>query len=232
MLNQRKAKGDAGGSTQRPHLPEEANLATPVTLRETRRALSLVTGILPADEESSPSIAERLRFIPYVIVPWVLLYAVTAKFAPHGISFGMPFEDRLPILSWTAPIYQSIYVVIALAPWWVRTRRDLRRIMISSWLAMAVVFPFYWLVPSSAPRRALSGHGWITSLLGVERTAFPPIAAFPSFHVLLGDLSWPGLPAPVDGLDLRCAHRGGLHHHRAALHRGCRMFGDDRTRFS
>jgi len=159
-------------------------LATPVTLQETRRALSLVIGILPVDEESSPSISERLAFIPYVVIPWLLLYAVTAKLASHGISFGMPFEDRLPILSWTAPIYQSIYMVIALAPWWVRTRRDLRRLIISSWLAMAVVFPFYWLVPSSAPRRALLGHGWITSLLGVERTAFPPIAAFPSFHVL------------------------------------------------
>jgi membrane-associated phospholipid phosphatase len=159
-------------------------LATPVTLQETRRALSFVIGILPADEESSPSISERLRFIRYVVMPWLLLYAVTAKLASHGASFGMPFEDRLPILSWTAPIYQSIYVVIALAPWWVRTRRDLRRLMISSWLSMAVVFPFYWLVPSSAPRRALLGQGWVTSLLGIERTAFPPIAAFPSFHVL------------------------------------------------
>jgi PAP2 superfamily len=159
-------------------------LATPVTLQESRRALSLGIRILPADEESSPSAAERLRFIPYVIIPWLLLYAVTAKLGSHGTSFGMPFEDRLPILPWTAPIYQSIYVVIALAPWWVRTRRDLRRLMISSWLSMAVVFPFYWLVPSSAPRRALLGHGWITLVLGVERTAFPPVAAFPSFHVL------------------------------------------------
>ena len=184
VLNQQEAKGDAGGSTQRLHLPEKANLATRLTLQETGRVLSLVNGILPADEESSPSISERLRFIPYVIIPWVLLYAVTAKLASHGISFGMPFEDHLPILYWTAPIYQSIYVVIALAPWWVRTRRDLRRLMISSWLSMAVVFPFYWLLPSSAPRRALSGHGWITLALGAERAAFPPIAAFPSFHVL------------------------------------------------
>ena len=153
-------------------------------MQETRRDLSLVIRILPADEESSPSVSERLRFIPYVMIPWLLLYAVTAKLASHGTSFGMPFEDRLPIISWTAPIYQSIYVVIALAPWWVRTRRDLRRLMISSWLSMAVVFPFYWLVPSSAPRRALLGHGWITLVLGAERTAFPPIAAFPSFHVL------------------------------------------------
>ena len=96
----------------------------------------------------------------------------------------MAFEDGLPIIAWTALLYQSIYVVIALVPWWVRSRRDLRRLMISAWVSMALVFPFYWLEPSSAPRRPLPGHDWISQLLGVERTTFPPVAAFPSFHVL------------------------------------------------
>jgi membrane-associated phospholipid phosphatase len=122
--------------------------------------------------------------MPYVIIPWLALYGFTSKFVSHGTKFGMPFEDRLPIIPWTALVYQSIYVVIALVPWWVRTRRDLRRLMISCWMSMAVVFPFYWLVPSSAPRRLLPGHDWITQLLGVERITFPPVAALPSFHVL------------------------------------------------
>ena len=122
--------------------------------------------------------------MPYVIIPWLALYALTSTFASHGTNFGMPFEDHLPIIGWTALFYQSIYVAIALVPWWVRTRRDLRRLMISSWMSMVVIFPFYWLVPSSAPRRPLQGHDWITQVLGMERIAFPPIAAFPSFHVL------------------------------------------------
>lgn len=141
--------------------------------------------LLPADEAAPPSNWERVRFVLFVIVPWLALYAVTAKLNLHGTKFGMSFENRLPILGWTAPLYQSIYLITFLAPWWVRSRRDLRRLTISAWLSMAVVFPFYWAVPSSAPRRPLVlGHDWITRILRMERTAFPPVAAFPSFHVL------------------------------------------------
>lgn len=159
-------------------------MATHLTLQEAPRHLSGAAWLLPADEEAPPSTWERVRFVPYVIIPWLVLYALTSRLASHGTGFGMPFEDRLPIIGWTALFYQSIYVVIALVPCWVRTRRDLRRLMISSLISMAVIFPFYWLVPSSAPRRPLLGHDSITQILGVERTAFPPIAAFPSFHVL------------------------------------------------
>jgi hypothetical protein len=163
--------------------PGEVELASEVTLQETPRHLGSAQRLLPADEEAAPTTWERMRFVAYVIIPWLALYGFTSKLVSHGTKFGMAFEDRLPIIAWTALLYQSIYVVIALAPWWVRTRRDLRRLMISCWLSMAVVFPFYWLVPSSAPRRALLSHDWITRLLGVERVA-PPVAAFPSFHVL------------------------------------------------
>ena len=159
-------------------------MATQLTVQEIPRRLGSATWLLPADEETAPSAVERLRFVSYVIIPWLALYAFTSTLASHGTSFGMSFEDHLPIIGWTALLYQSIYVVIALAPWWVRTRRDLRRLTISSWMSMAVIFPFYWFVPSSAPRRPLLGHDSITQILGLERVAFPPIAAFPSFHVL------------------------------------------------
>jgi hypothetical protein len=165
-------------------MSREVELEAELTLQETPQRVRSATRLLPADEETAPSTWERVRFLPYVIIPWLALYEFTTKFAGHGTHFGMAFEDRLPIIAWTALPYQSIYVVIALAPWWVRTRGDLRRLMISSWVSMAVVFPFYWLVPSIAPRRPLLGHDWITHLLGAERTTFPPVAAFPSFHVL------------------------------------------------
>lgn len=156
----------------------------PLIPPEAAREKAGVPGLAPIDEESPPSTWERIQFLFYVIIPWLVLYGVTAKLGLHGTSFGMPYEDRLPVIPWTAPVYQSIYVVIALTPWWVRTRRDLRQLMVCAWLSMAVVFPFYWLVPSSAPRRPLLSHGWIATTLGVERSAFPPVAAFPSFHVL------------------------------------------------
>src|SRR5260370_40618048 len=172
-------------------MSREVELEAELTLQETPRHLVSPTRLLPAEEETAPSTWERVRFLPYVIIPWLALYEFTPKFAGHGTQFGMALEDRLPIIAWTALPYQSIYVVIALVPWWVRTRGDLRRLMISSWVSMAVVFPFYWLVPSIAPRRPLLGHDWITHLLGAERITFPPVAAFPSFYRL-----WAILLAP------------------------------------
>ena len=159
-------------------------MAANLIFQEAPRRVGRLPHLLPADEETAPSTWERIRFLPYVIVPWLVLYEFTSKLALHSTKFGMPFEDSLPIVPWTALLYQSIYFVIFLAPWWVQTRSDLRRLMISAWISMAVVFPFYWLVPSSAPRRPLLGHDWITYVLGLERTTFPPVAAFPSFHVL------------------------------------------------
>jgi prolipoprotein diacylglyceryltransferase len=74
--------------------------------------------------------------------------------------------------------------MVALAPWLARSRKDLRQLTISAWFAMLLVFPFYWFVPSVAPRRPLPGVNWMTNLLHLERRTYPPVAAFPSFHVI------------------------------------------------
>lgn len=142
------------------------------------------TQFLPPDPESAPTNRQRIRFLLVVVVPWLALYAFTAALHLRGTKFGFAFEDRLPIIAWTAIPYQSIYLTIALAPWLVGKRSELRRLTISCWTSMAVVFPFYWLVPSQAPRRPLLGHDWVSHLLSLERHTFPPTAAFPSFHVL------------------------------------------------
>ena len=151
---------------------------------ELKRRFGRTLRILPADEDTAPSTLERIQMLLLVVVPWLALYEFTIKLPLRGTVFGFAFEDHLPIYSWTALIYESSYITVALAPWCARTRRDLRRLMISGWAAMALVFPFYWFFPSSAPRRPLSSSNWITHLLNMERTTFPPTAAFPSFHVL------------------------------------------------
>lgn len=148
-----------------------------------RRALA-ATPFLPRDEDVAPAHWERFRFLLVVVAPWLALYALTSALHLRGTKFAFAFEDRLPILSWTALVYQSIYLTIVFAPWLARTRSDLRRLTLSCWMSMAVVFPFYWIVPSQAPRRTMPGHDWISHLLSFERNTFPPIAAFPSFHVI------------------------------------------------
>jgi protein-S-isoprenylcysteine O-methyltransferase Ste14 len=148
------------------------------------RRFGHVVQILPADEESPPAFLERVRFVLHVIIPWLALYEFTIRLPLPSARIGFAFEEHLPVLPWTALIYESVYVAVALAPWAARSRRDLRRLTIAAWVAMLVVFPIYWFFPLTAPRRPLADSNWMTHLLAIERGANPPTAAFPSFHVL------------------------------------------------
>jgi protein-S-isoprenylcysteine O-methyltransferase Ste14 len=140
--------------------------------------------VLPADGSEPPSEWERWRFFLVVVIPWIALYQITVKMGTHAYAFRLWFENGSPIHPWTSLIYQSTYVTVALAPWCARSKRDLRQLMISAWVAMAVVFPTYWIIPSSAPRYPLVDNSWLTHVLATERNTYPPAAAFPSFHVL------------------------------------------------
>jgi protein-S-isoprenylcysteine O-methyltransferase Ste14 len=140
--------------------------------------------VLPPADDTAPSTLERIRFLLLCVVPWVVLYELTIRLPLRRTPFAFSFEEHLPVWPWTTPIYASTYVTVALAPWCARTKRDLRQLMMSAWTATLVVFPFYWLVPSSAPRRPMMSHDLMTSWLNFERTTYPPTAAFPSFHVL------------------------------------------------
>lgn len=140
--------------------------------------------LLPPDTAEPPTLTQRLRFFPVVVFPWLILYAFTINLHLPGSAFRFPFEDRLPILTWTTVIYQSSFLTVAIAPWCAATQRDLRRLMITAWTAMAVVYPTYWVMPSTAPRRPLVVDSLLAQSLHAERTTYPPTAAFPSFHVL------------------------------------------------
>ena len=149
-----------------------------------QRRFGATLQVVPCDDSLEPSELERWRFFLVVVIPWIALYQFTTKMGLHGTAFGFGFEDRLPIYPWTSIFYQSTYLTVAVAPWCARTRGDLRRLTISGWVAMAVVFPIYWIIPSSAPRRPLADNSWLAHVLTRERNTYPPTAAFPSFHVL------------------------------------------------
>ena len=139
---------------------------------------------LPADEDEPPTTYERVRFLTCTLLPWISFYYFTIHLRLPGRAFAFDFEHGLPIFAWTTFAYQSTYLAVALAPWCARTRRDLRRLTISSWAATICVFTFYWVVPSTAPRRPLDTSNWMARMLSAERNVYPPTAAFPSFHVL------------------------------------------------
>lgn len=140
--------------------------------------------VLPANDDGRPSQEERIRFLLLVVVPWLALYEFTIRLPLHGRAFGLAFEDNLLVLPWTVLIYESTYLAVASAPWFASTRRELRQLMISGYVATALVFPLYWFLPSSAPRRDLLSTSWLAHILQFERTTYPPVAAMPSFHVI------------------------------------------------
>lgn len=158
-----------------------ARLANPAPLR-----------LLPEATDDPPDLLERVRYWFTVALPWVAMYEFTAHMRLPGRAFQFAFEDQWPIYPWTSILYQSTYLAVTVAPWLARTRRELRHFTICAWVATALVFPFYWLVPSTAPRRPMEVDGVLARLLAFERNANPPSVAFPSFHVL-----WSILIAPL-----------------------------------
>ena len=142
--------------------------------------------VLPGDDDGPPALHDRVRFWFAAALPWVAIYEFTVHLRLPGRAFQFTFEDRLPIYPATLLLYLTTYAVVAAAPFLARTQSELRRLTISAWVATAIVFPFYWLVPSSAPLRAVTGaeDHLLARLLAIDRKLDPPAAAFPSFHVL------------------------------------------------
>lgn len=151
-----------------------------------------MTRLLPKNDTAPPTRSGRARFFLLVLAPWIALYEATVSAQERGIAFRLVLDAWLPLYPWTIVLYWSSYVTAPLAPWFARTRRDLRRLMIAAWVATAVAFPIYWLVSSTAPRSELADTSWAPHLLLWERGAYPPVAAFPSFHVL-----WAVVIAPL-----------------------------------
>jgi len=140
--------------------------------------------LLPPDNDARPTTRDGIRFLFIVVIPWLAIFEFTSHMRLHGAAFRFPFEDHLPVYAWTALIYETSYLTVTFAPTWTRTNRQLRQLMITSWVAMLIVYPIYWFIPSAAPRRPMIDDSWIAHLLVRERTGVAPTAAFPSFHVL------------------------------------------------
>jgi hypothetical protein len=121
-----------------------------------------------------------------------VLYEATVLLQDHDTAFKLFIDDRIPLYPWTIVLYWSSYITVPSAPWFARTRHDLRRLTVAAWVATVLVFPVYWIMPSAAPRTELADTSWAAHLLLWERDAYPPMAAFPSFHVL-----WAVIVAPL-----------------------------------
>jgi Prolipoprotein diacylglyceryl transferase/PAP2 superfamily/Phospholipid methyltransferase len=142
--------------------------------------------LFPPDDQSAPSGMERIRCYLTVLLPWFLIYeAFVVIGVPRDAEIAfLTLENRVPVLPWTGIFYGSVYVMVLLVPWIVRTRHDLRLFSSRALISMVIVFPLYLAVPLIAPPRAFSTTGRLAELLRLDRSMDGAAAAFPSYHVI------------------------------------------------
>src|SRR6266478_3472129 len=141
---------------------------------------------LPSDSADPVRANDRASALALVAVPWLVLYGAAMLLgpAPDAIATWLPFERRLPVVEEAELLYCSTYPIAAAALFLARTRAEARRLLVRALLAMAVVYPFYFLLPFVAPPRPFVARGWLGWLLLQEREHDTIAAALPSFHVV------------------------------------------------
>jgi protein-S-isoprenylcysteine O-methyltransferase Ste14 len=147
---------------------------------------SIACRLLPADGDARPTPLDHLRYATFVLMPWLALYELVIALGVPGDGFepSFPFERTLPIWPLTELFYASTYIAVPLASALAPSRTVLRGFFVRAWLAMILAFPLYVTVPFLAPRRSFTPSGPLGYLLEWERGTYPPVAAFPSFHVI------------------------------------------------
>jgi membrane-associated phospholipid phosphatase len=138
------------------------------------------------DRAEAPSLLERLRVYPVVLLPWLAVFEMLGALgkAPDSMSTYLPFETRWPVIEQTELLYASTYVVVLLVPLLARSGSALRRFAQRGLVAMALIFPLYLLLPFYVPPRAFDPATALGHLLLWEHTPYSGVAAFPSFHVV------------------------------------------------
>lgn len=141
---------------------------------------------LPPAVDEAPTPWHRAAVYALIFIPWLAIY-LSVEFLgapPDAPSSGLPLDAKIPVLPWTAIIYESVYPMVVLAPLFARRQRDLRLFARRGLWAMAVIIPFYLLVPVVYEPRAIPGTGFFSSWVALERTFNSPLTAFPAFHVV------------------------------------------------
>jgi protein-S-isoprenylcysteine O-methyltransferase Ste14 len=141
---------------------------------------------LPRDRSGPPSLLERLRLYPVLLLPWLALFELIGALgkAPDAVSPYLPFEHGLPVIEQAEPLYASTYLIVLLAPLLIASGSALRRFAQYGLRAMALIFPLYLLLPIYVPPRAFTPSTFFAPMLLWERVPASGIGAFPSYHVV------------------------------------------------
>ena len=150
-----------------------------------RFGVELFSAWLPRDRAEAPSLLERLRIYPVILLPWLTVFGMFGALgkATDWMSSYLPFETRWPVIEQTELLYASTYVVVLLVPLLARSGSALRRFAQRGLIAMALIFPLYLLLPFFVSPRVFDPVTALGRLLLWEHTPYSGTAACPSFHV-------------------------------------------------
>ncbi|MBX9603963.1 MAG: prolipoprotein diacylglyceryl transferase [Bryobacteraceae bacterium] len=141
---------------------------------------------LPGPVNERPLPLDHLRFVAFSLAPWCALYTMATGLGTpaDGFDLRLAWERQLPVIEWTEAIYLTTYLGVPLASLMAPSQEHLRMLMIRSWIAMLIAFPIYGALPVLAPRPDFTPATLLGQILEWERGTYPPVAAFPSFHVI------------------------------------------------
>jgi prolipoprotein diacylglyceryltransferase/protein-S-isoprenylcysteine O-methyltransferase Ste14 len=141
---------------------------------------------LPPATNDKPLVRERFVFQVVVLAPWLTAFMAVELLGAgsDGISTFMAWDAALPVIPWTESIYFSTYVIATLAPFIVRTRRELRDLSLDALWATALIMPLYLALPLVAVAKPVEGQGFWEWMLRFERQGDSPTTAIPSFHIV------------------------------------------------
>jgi hypothetical protein len=139
--------------------------------------------------DSSPTIAlwrRRLSATAIALCPWAVLYSTLSVMpAPEGAQeLRMAWEYHIPKAVWAIWIYSAAYLFAIAGPLLLRTHADLRRYVISAWLATLCGLIWILFAPSRAEFLPLAANELETWIFDVNRLADAEWLALPSFHVI------------------------------------------------
>jgi membrane-associated phospholipid phosphatase len=144
--------------------------------------------VLGPDDDSTPTIAQRVIVFPLLFIPWLVLYEWVVYRGPSPGAFQtyLPGEINWPIWPWMELLYASPYLLVSLAPLCAPTHRVLRRFVIAGAIATVAVVLMFLFIPAFAPPRPFHPVGVLGRMMLTERELDlnNGSAAFPSFHVV------------------------------------------------
>jgi len=135
----------------------------------------------------TPALArDRVTALALIAVPWTVLYGAVVLLGAPGDAFAtdLALEARLAVLEEAELVYWSTYLFVLLSVLAPQSRIQARQLVVRGALAIALVFPLYFMLPLVTPPRQFVPHGPLGALLAHERAFDTAAGAFPSFHVL------------------------------------------------